>query len=325
MSDPVPGLPASLREPAAPAPIALFVYKRPDHARGALAALAADPLAAASALTIFSDGPRNEGDQALVSAVRGVARQARGFASVRMVEQPRNLGLARSIIAGVSQLCEAQGRVIVLEDDLEVVPGFLRFMNEALNRYAQEPRVMHVSGYNYPGSYVAEEDALFLPISPTWGWATWQRAWCQFDASAAGYQRLQDEPALRRRFNLDDAMDFHSMLEQQLEGSIDSWGIRWLLTVFLAQGLALVPVRPLLRNLGADGSGTHGAGLSTLTVASPIAVPPDRVLRFPRRLEVNAQALEQVRRALRATRPGLIARARGRIGRLRRRLVKQWA
>ena len=41
----------------APAPIALFAYNRPRHLARTVAALLRDPLAAASDLHVFCDGP----------------------------------------------------------------------------------------------------------------------------------------------------------------------------------------------------------------------------------------------------------------------------
>jgi len=49
------------------------------------------------------------------------------------VERQHNLGLAASMRAGVTALCDEHGRAIILEDDLEVSPSFLRFMNDSLD------------------------------------------------------------------------------------------------------------------------------------------------------------------------------------------------
>ena len=45
------------------APIALFGYKRPEHLTRTLKALRASPLARASELHVFSDGPKQLGIQ----------------------------------------------------------------------------------------------------------------------------------------------------------------------------------------------------------------------------------------------------------------------
>ena len=116
------------------APIALFVYNRPEHTRRTIDALAANPLAIDSDLVIYADGPKSARDVALVHEVRQIANTVTGFRRVQVKPRERNAGLANSIIAGVSEICDGSGRVIVLEDDLIVAPQFLDFMNAGLDR-----------------------------------------------------------------------------------------------------------------------------------------------------------------------------------------------
>jgi GT2 family glycosyltransferase len=239
------------------APIALFVYNRPVHARQTVEALQKNELAGESDLFIFSDAPKKPEAAAAVGEVRKYIKSISGFKSVIIVERDRNFGLANSVIDGVTRLCDEYGRAIVLEDDLLTSPYFLRFMNEALDRYQNNVQVMQISGHMFPADIPAQTDAVFLPMTTSWGWATWQRAWQGFDPAAAGYETLKRDRTLRRRFNLDGSYNYFGMLEQQLRGEIDSWAIRWYLTVFLRGGLTLFPKKSLVENMGFDGSGTH--------------------------------------------------------------------
>ncbi len=99
-------------------------------------------------------------------------------------KDPANLGLFGSITAGVSKLCDAKGRAIVIEDDIAVAPQFLTYMNRALDQYANDERVYQVSGYSYPGDFSAAGDAYFLPDDLYAGaGASWARSWSKFDPS----------------------------------------------------------------------------------------------------------------------------------------------
>jgi hypothetical protein len=285
------------------APIVLFVYNRPDHTRRTLAALAADPLAMDSDLIIYADGSKKPEHAAAVQQARDVARGASGFRSVRLIERDKNLGLANSIITGVSDVCSARGRAIVVEDDLLVAPQFLTFLNRGLERYADEPGVFQVSGYMFPVAMELSSDGLFLPLISCWGWGTWQRAWSQFDPSAAGFSRLARDPELRARFNLDGNYDYFGMLKDQVEGKIDSWGVRWLLSVFLKGGLVLYPTRSLVQNIGVDGSGTHGAGTASLQGNLRIELDSVRGYeRWPSDIDLDTVALDRVKRMLSGSR-----------------------
>ncbi len=120
------------------APVALFVYNRPDHTRQTIEALLANPLANQTPLHVFSDAPRNESASLAVAEVRSYIRSIAGFKSVTIIERETNFGLARSIIDGVTALSEECGRVIVMEDDLITSPHFLSYMNDALTHYENE-------------------------------------------------------------------------------------------------------------------------------------------------------------------------------------------
>ena len=119
-----------------PAPIALFAYKRPDHTRRALDALASNPMFLRSELHVVCDAARSPHDAEAVERTRAVVRTC-AHPRKTIIEATENQGLARSIVGGVSSLCDRFGRVIVVEDDLLVAPSFLDFMNRALERYEE--------------------------------------------------------------------------------------------------------------------------------------------------------------------------------------------
>lgn len=239
------------------APIALFVYKRPEHTRRTIASLKACLGFENSLLFVFADGAKTEAEIPAVEATRAVAHELLGHHAV-FVEMDRNRGLADSIIAGTTELCESHGRVVVVEDDLTLAPSFLRFLNEGLERYKDEPRVMQVAGYMFDVPFLADkQEALLLPVTSSWGWGTWKRAWDRFDPSASGWrERLVGAEA--KRFDLGGSYDYSGILRRQMNGGVDSWAIRWYYSVFVLGGLVLSPPRTLVSNAGFDGTGTHG-------------------------------------------------------------------
>lgn len=279
------------------APIAVFAYRRPDHLRRTLESLARCAGFAESPVYLFADGAKGEADAADVAATRDVARAFLGErAECRL--SPENRGLSRSVVGGVEAVLERHDGVIVVEDDMELGPAFLDYMNSALERFRDEPRVMQVSGHMFDVPEFAGRDrALLLPFTTSWGWATWRRAWRQFDPDAHGWQELSREGALRKRFNLDGAFDFATMLERQMIGIGDSWAVRWYWSVFRAGGLVVFPPATLVRNTGMDGSGTHGRGLvrKFRPAAEPLQVAS---LQLPDAVRVDPDELAAVRRAI---------------------------
>jgi len=293
-----------------PAPIALFAFRRPERTARLLRSLLANPEVRSSRVYAFCDGARREEDEPLVARTRQVIAEA-GLPHVEVVERPRNLGLAANVVDGVTRLCGEAGRVIVLEDDLILSPRFLRYLNDALDRYQDEPRVFAVSGYMYPVRSQGAHDALFLPFISSWGWATWARAWRCFDPAAAGARQVLADAASRRRFDLEGAYGFSRMLRRQLAGQSDSWAIRWYLSVFSRGGLSLFPRRSLVENDGFDGASTHCRGPRPAHAAA--RADDLEVERFPP-VAVDEAAYQAVRSLL-ATDSSLLARA---LRRLRR-------
>jgi hypothetical protein len=131
-------------------------------------------------------------------------------------------------------------------------------MNLGLRRYSGEPGVMQVCGYMYDvPQFALRSDALFLPMTSSLGWATWKRAWDQFDPAATGWrERLQDVQE-RTRFDLDGHLSYGKMLAHHMASGHPAWDIRWYYTVFSKGGLALYPPRTLVVHTGYDGTGIH--------------------------------------------------------------------
>jgi hypothetical protein len=277
------------------APIAIFAYRRVGSLVSMLKSLQACPEYSRSPVFVFSDGPKNDAARKDVVAVRARLAALR-TPNMTIVEAAENRGLAASIIGGVDQLTREFGRVIVLEDDLRVSPATLTWFNTALERYHDESAVMQISAYAYfIPQYARRETAVFLPAITTWGWATWDHAWRKFDPAATGWEELNNDPDLRRRFDLDGAYGYSKMLNNQMTAGIDSWGIRWYWSVFRSNGVVLFPPRSFVKNMGFDFKATHGAkslalsmlkswknNLSTVVPAFPaeIKIVPDEFAFF---------------------------------------------
>jgi len=262
------------------APIALFVYNRLKHTAQTVAALERNPLAALSDLIIFSDGPKNSLAEANVRVIRDYLKKIRGFKSIKIIARENNLGLAESIISGVSEVINQFGKVIILEDDLVTSPYFLQYMNEALSFYEQDERVISVHGYVYPVKQALPE-TFFLKGADCWGWATWRRAWNLFEVDG---RKLLDElkaKKLTRQFDFDGAYPYTQMLEGQILGFNNSWAIRWHARAFLLNKLTLYPGHSLVSNSGMDNSGTHTGATKIFDSPihqSPIGISPIPVL-----------------------------------------------
>ena len=138
-----------------------------------------------------------------------------------------------------SRLCTEHGRVIVLEDDIVVSPIFLNYMNAALDKYIDEPKVMQISGNMFPVSHPETlPETFFCRVITSWGWATWDRAWRKFEPDIKELINKIRARKLRKEFNI-GGYDYFQMLIMQSKGMLDSWAVSWYASVFLSDGLCL--------------------------------------------------------------------------------------
>ena len=239
------------------APIALFAYRRVRHLELTLDALSKCPEFPKSQLFVFSDAAKSDLEKEDVQNVRAML-WTRQLPNMTIVEAPQHRGLAASVSAGVTDLCERFGRAIVLEDDLLVSPATLQWFNAALDKYQDHSDVWQISAQQFSvPEFLKRREGMFLHLTTSWGWATWKRAWRLYDPLAEGWERLLTAADMRHAFDLDGAYPFSQMLIDQMAGRVDSWAIRWRWSLFRAGAISLYPPRSLTRNIGFDATATH--------------------------------------------------------------------
>ena len=214
------------------APIILFCYNRPRHLEATLTALAANTLSQNSNLYVYADGAGGR-EQADFAAVRSLIREQHwkdSFAQVEIIEAATNLGLAESVIRGVSEVIGYCGKIIVLEDDVVVSPYFLEFMNTALQLYKADEAVGSIRAHIFDLENLP--NLFFARMSGDFAWGTWERAWkrVSFDGEALLARLTQRK--LTHTFDYDDCDPYTQMLRDQIAGRNSSWGCVFMLRCF---------------------------------------------------------------------------------------------
>jgi hypothetical protein len=293
------------------APIAMFVFNRLWHTQQSLEALRNNELATDSELYVFSDGPRSEADRENVESVRNYLKSITGFKSVTVVEREKNLGCARSITSGVTDIVNRYGRIIVVEDDIVTSTYFLRYMNDALELYQNEERVVCIHGYLYPVKKKLP-NIFFLKGADIWGWATWKRGWDLYEHDGEILFEELNTRKLTREFDFDGSFHYTRMLKEQNEGKLDTWDINWYASAFLRDKLTLYPGKSLVNNIGNDCSGTHSNATDKYT--TDISCEPVKIERI--QLEENQAARVAFKKYFRSLRLPFCQRAMKRIKRM---------
>lgn len=287
------------------APIALFVYNRPQHTERTLQFLQQNELATESHLYIFSDGAKTDQDKEKVAAVRKIIKKAEGFKSVKVIESKANAGLANSVIAGVTQLIAEYDQIIVFEDDLVTSPHTLAYFNNALNHYREEERVMHIGAYMYPLKPDNLSQSFFYRAATSWGWATWGRAWKNFEPDIDVLIKQFDKKK-KAAFSIDNKMNFWKQMLEFKKGKNNSWAIRWYASIFLKGGITLNPSQSLVNNIGHDGTGVH-SGINDIY---NVIINPKPIVEFPTVIAEDPIAYKAIKNFLIKRKGNMVTRVR---------------
>ena len=244
--------------PVAQAPVALLVFNRPDCTRQVFAAVRA---ARPPKLLVVADGPRasHATDDADCREVRRIIEGGVDWPCEVLTNfAPANLGCRQRVASGLDWVFEQVEEAIILEDDCLPAPAFFPFCDQMLARFREDERVMMIGGTNYLlDEMKLAESYFFSRYFAIWGWATWRRAWRQYDRQMAGWPALRDAGQLWAFYSQEFMVQYMTRLfDCALQPACDTWDIQWFYSCLFNHGLAIVPRVNLVSNLGVVGTHT---------------------------------------------------------------------
>jgi hypothetical protein len=272
-------------------PVILFAYARPGHLARVLACLREN---AVPLIHAYADGPRDSADAPAVAETRALLRGI-DWTEVRLTERMENLGLGRSVLAGITEVAAQHEAFIVWEDDLVCVPGTYSWLCAALRNYAGDQRVMSVTAWTHPRVTPAGiGEAPYLDArAECWVWGAYARSWRGMEETA-----LQKLAACRARGLPADAYgaDLPVMARQEKRKNI--WAVRWLFHHLQHGGLCLRPPWSMVEHIGFNAGATNAAP-ATEWANPPLRTGPPLPELWPVPLEHP-----ECRRLWRAANPG---------------------
>jgi len=239
--------------------VLILFFNRPDHLREVFAEVRK---ARPSRLFLYQDGPRNQNDMEGIMACRAVVGDIDWQCEVHRLYQERNYGCDPSEYMSQKWAFSMADKCIVLEDDDVPSQSFFPFCKQMLDLYEHDERITMIAGFNTDEvTPDVPSDYFFTSVFSIWGWASWKRVIDQWDP---GYAFLDDEFAMRqlkgvmrqRRYCADT---LRACYDHRRSGRAYYETIFWAAMV-MNSGLAIVPTRNMINNMGATDGSTHFAG-----------------------------------------------------------------
>jgi hypothetical protein len=266
-------------------PVLLVVFNRPETTR-----IVFDSIRKIKPkrLYIAADGARSwvESDEKNCKEVRAIVSQVDWDCKVHTLFHDKNLNCGIAPSTAFTWFFENEEEGIILEDDCLPSQSFFWYCEELLRHYRDDHRVMHIGGNNFLNNWQKDSDYsyYFSRSGHIWGWATWRRAWNKFDFNIKLYNKLKSKNYFSHFF-MNEIERFYRMrkLDKTANNTskTDWWDYQWDFARYTHSGLAIVPAKNLVKNIGFGELATHtsnqnsyGANIEAHDIELPLRHPP---------------------------------------------------
>jgi hypothetical protein len=244
-------------------PVAFLIFNRPDKSALVFAEIAK---AKPPKLLVVADGPRTNrpGEAEKCQATRALIKQVDWDCEVLCNFSEVNLGCKQRIATGLDWVFEQVTEAIILEDDCLPHPSFFPYCEELLERYRDEDTIGMINGSNFQfGQKRGEASYYFSRFPHVWGWASWRRAWKDYDINIHKWPNLRKSEWFNSFFEKNSERNFWiKYFNKVYNKKIDTWDYQWTLSNWITDRLIITPNINLISNIGFDREATHTQGAS---------------------------------------------------------------
>lgn len=239
-------------------PILFLVFNRPDVTKQVFSAIRnAKP----KRLYIAADGPRKnkENEDNLCVETRKIATNIDWNCEIKTLFREENLGCKVAVSSAVDWFFQNEEEGIILEDDCLPNSDFFKFCDVMIEKYRIDYRIRHIGGCNLQfGNKRGEASYYYSNLTHVWGWASWRRAWKDYDVNLTKYKETDTEKGFFTIFNDTIlAQEWNTVFKNLIQNKIDTWDYQWAITNFFNNGLSVIPNSNLIVNIGFGNNATH--------------------------------------------------------------------
>lgn len=239
-------------------PVTFIIFNRPDTTAKVFEAIRQ---AKPRKLFVIADGPRHnyDGEIEKCKATRSIIEKIDWECEILKKYSNVNLGCAKSVSTGLNWVFQQVEETIILEDDCLPHPTFFRFCEELLQEYRYDNRIGSISGQNVQlGNKNSDYSYYFSRYNHIWGWATWRRAWRNYDFEMRNWHDVKSKNQLKNiLLNERLVYKWTELFQLTYDGLINTWDYQWQLTCWLNSYLGITANTNLISNIGFGAGSTN--------------------------------------------------------------------
>ena len=212
-------------------------------------------------LYVAADAPRTEkaGEAEKVQDVRDCVMQNIDWeCEVKTLFRDQNLGCKYAVSGAITWFFENEEQGIILEDDCLPSQSFFWYCEELLERYKDDESVYLVSGDSRgTESFGMKEDYGFCKYPMIWGWASWARAWKNYDPELHDWPKQRESLPFLISSHKPTISFWEDIFERMYNKEIDTWDYQFSYLLLKNEGRCIVPKVNLITNVGFGADATH--------------------------------------------------------------------
>lgn len=239
------------------APVVIPTLNRHVHFRRLIESLAKCTHADKTEIVIGLDYPPSEKYVEGYEKIKDYIPSITGFKKVTVFTTDYNLGQGKNNRRCYDYVYQHYETCIISEDDNEMSPCFLDYINKALTKYKDNPDVIAICGYNYPvevGEY--DENIFAFQNFSAWGVGVWKNKVSFPDDFQAYCKNILKSPRLLYKIYKKDRRMISGVIQSVATGAKHG-DCMWTLKCILEDKYCLYPTVTLVKNWGFDGTGLH--------------------------------------------------------------------
>lgn len=240
-------------------PVLFLIFNRPEPTRRVFEQIR---LAKPRRLFIAADGPRahKEGEAQRCQEVRDIVSQVDWECDVKTLFREQNLGCKMAVSSAIDWFFDQVEQGIILEDDCLPSQSFFTFTSELLDKYANDERIMMISGDNFQEGVQRGDGSYYFSKYPhIWGWASWRRAWSKhYDIEMKTFPQYKAENRIAKLFpNPREQKFWMNNFQEVFDNKVDTWDFQWVYAIYSNGGMCIMPNVNMISNIGFNAEATH--------------------------------------------------------------------